>query len=311
MEVVEDAFLVGEGHRTDGEWRETRRSEKLTRARQTSIKLIRHFDPLRIFIICKEPLRALEVTSQASLLLHLPRTFNGLMLQPRHLSVPLILRRHAVNLALKAQTSDSVHLYTILERNGRSNLRAFLSTLTPNEERLQRYLEKYSPGQKTKTGVSEREKLTHDDSFPEENTFLDEQQEFPPPRRHLPKTTGRVPTPEEIRNYLSDEGALDIKVIDVSAKASFTDSMIILSARSGRHAVALADELVAELRDRDVKVDGEIVGVEGKSNEGPEWLVVDIGKVVVHFFEEDSRQGYDLEGLWESDGTTRSENLDR
>lgn len=94
----------------------------------------------------------------------------------------------------------------------------------------------------------------------------------------------------------------------MKAKASFTDEIVIASGRSQRHVESMAEMLVIEMKGRDVKVGGEVVRVYGgkKSGRGvlaveekDGWVIVDVGKVVVHCFTEEARGAYDLEGLWE------------
>ncbi|MCM2130839.1 ribosome silencing factor [Larsenimonas rhizosphaerae] len=84
----------------------------------------------------------------------------------------------------------------------------------------------------------------------------------------------------------------DITTMDVSELTNVTDVMIVVSGTSSRHINALANAVVV-----DVKANGlQPIGVEGK--QGSEWVLVDLGDVVVHVMTPDTRALYDLERLW-------------
>ncbi len=91
---------------------------------------------------------------------------------------------------------------------------------------------------------------------------------------------------------LEDIKATDITVIDTSKLSSLFDRMIIASATSNRQAKALADNVVVKL-----KAMGEVVlGREGE--ESGEWVLVDLGEVLVHIMQPATRAYYNLEELW-------------
>ena len=84
----------------------------------------------------------------------------------------------------------------------------------------------------------------------------------------------------------------NIVVLDVRAQASFTDYMIFASGSSRRHVSAIADSVVEAAKaagDPALGVEGEDVG---------EWVLVDLGDVVVHIMLPDVRLYYELEKLW-------------
>jgi ribosome-associated protein len=91
---------------------------------------------------------------------------------------------------------------------------------------------------------------------------------------------------------LEELKAVDLKVLDVRGIAGFTDLMVIASGTSDRHVKALADKLVEKCKQAGVRP----LGIEGE-REG-EWVLVDIGDVVVHIMKPDTRDFYNLEKLW-------------
>ena len=86
--------------------------------------------------------------------------------------------------------------------------------------------------------------------------------------------------------------AEDIVSLDVRRLASFTDYMIFASGNSTRHVNAIADAVI-EAAERAGKPP---LGIEGK--EVAEWILVDLGDVVVHVMLPDVRRYYELEKLW-------------
>ncbi|MCY4472321.1 MAG: ribosome silencing factor, partial [Kistimonas sp.] len=83
-------------------------------------------------------------------------------------------------------------------------------------------------------------------------------------------------------------------VLDVSDRTCITDMMIIASGTSTRHLRSLADNLIKACRQDGIQP----LGVEGHSQS--EWVLVDLGGIVVHLMMPSTRQFYDLERLWET-----------
>ena len=100
---------------------------------------------------------------------------------------------------------------------------------------------------------------------------------------------------------LEDLKAEDITVLDVQGKTTVTDWLIIATGSSSRHVKSLANNVAIEAKN----VGQRPLGSEGES-EG-EWVLVDLGDVIVHVMQRQVREYYDLESLWSIDAVNRQE----
>ena len=91
---------------------------------------------------------------------------------------------------------------------------------------------------------------------------------------------------------LDDIKGRDIAVLDVRKLTSLFDKIVIASADSGRQAKALANNVQEKVKAAGARV----YGVEGE--QAAEWILVDLGAVVVHVMQTSVRQYYNLEELW-------------
>ena len=102
--------------------------------------------------------------------------------------------------------------------------------------------------------------------------------------------------PKKLRDHvvsaLEDLKGREIVALDVSRATSVTDYMVIVSGTSNRHVKALVDNVLESSKARDIPT----FGVEGL--ESMEWVLLDLGDVVVHVMQQDAREFYDLERLW-------------
>ena len=92
---------------------------------------------------------------------------------------------------------------------------------------------------------------------------------------------------------LEDIKARDIQVYEVAHMSSLFDRVVIASADSNRQLRALA----TSVREKTKAVGGRVYGVEGE--ESGEWVLVDLGDIVVHIMQPAVRKHYNLEELWD------------
>jgi ribosome-associated protein len=86
--------------------------------------------------------------------------------------------------------------------------------------------------------------------------------------------------------------AVDVKILDVKQLTSITDVMIIASGTSNRQVSALANKVIEELKKNKI----HLLGSEGQQQ--AEWILIDIGDVIVHIMQPTVRDYYQLEKLW-------------
>ena len=95
-----------------------------------------------------------------------------------------------------------------------------------------------------------------------------------------------------VMDALDDMKAKDIVCLDVKPLTSVADLMVVASGTSSRHVKSIADRIRERVRDAGFKP----LGVEGE--EAAEWVLVDLGDIIVHVMQPDTRRFYDLEKLW-------------
>jgi ribosome-associated protein len=91
---------------------------------------------------------------------------------------------------------------------------------------------------------------------------------------------------------LDDMKGVDLTVIDIVGKSSIADAMIVVTGTSQRHVRSLAESVRLSAKE----ANHPPLGVEG--DDTSEWILVDLGDVIVHVMTEEKREFYSLEKLW-------------
>jgi len=94
---------------------------------------------------------------------------------------------------------------------------------------------------------------------------------------------------------LEDAKAEDIVSIDITGKSPLADHMVVACGRSQRHVGAIAERLLADLKDagcKSVRIEGQRTG---------DWVLIDAGDVIVHIFRPEIRVFYNLEKMWQAE----------
>jgi ribosome-associated protein len=100
---------------------------------------------------------------------------------------------------------------------------------------------------------------------------------------------------------LEEMKAEDITVLDVQGKTSITDWVIVATGTSSRHVKSIANNVVVTAKE----AGNQPLGTEGEAD--GEWVLVDLGDVIVHVMQRQVREYYDLESLWSVDINRRQE----
>ena len=133
------------------------------------------------------------------------------------------------------------------------------------------------------------------------------QSESPSPPRKRRRTAAksskskpsRPTVAQVVAAALDDLKALEVTFLDVRHLTTVTDIMAIASGRSDRHLRAIAGAVVEKCKEAGYRP----LGVEGQK--AGEWVLVDLGDLVVHVMLPRAREFYNLEKLW--DITARDE----
>ena len=91
---------------------------------------------------------------------------------------------------------------------------------------------------------------------------------------------------------LEDIKGRDILVFNVAKQSAHFERVVIASGDSNRQVNALATQVQSKLKE----IGAKILGVEGRRN--GEWVLVDLGDIVVHVMHPAVRSHYNLEELW-------------
>ena len=91
---------------------------------------------------------------------------------------------------------------------------------------------------------------------------------------------------------LEDMKGIDLTVIDIVGKSSIADAMIVVTGTSQRHVRSMAETVRLAAKE----AGHPPLGVEG--GDSSDWVLVDLGDVIVHVMTEEKREFYSLEKLW-------------
>jgi ribosome-associated protein len=91
---------------------------------------------------------------------------------------------------------------------------------------------------------------------------------------------------------IEDLKGRDIVDLDVADKSSVTETMLVCSGNSKRHVVSIAENISVQAKQAGIQP----LGVEGR--ETGDWVLVDLGDVIVHVMQDETRDFYQLEKLW-------------
>lgn len=104
-----------------------------------------------------------------------------------------------------------------------------------------------------------------------------------------------------VQQVLDERKGQYITVLDVRGKTSFTDYMVLVTGTSDRHLKSLCEYVVEKVKEQDFKP----LGIEGDL--GSDWVLLDLGDVIVHAMTAQAREFYQLEKLWSVDRPKESD----
>ncbi len=95
-----------------------------------------------------------------------------------------------------------------------------------------------------------------------------------------------------VETAVEDMKGQNVVIMDIQKMSSIADYMLVVTGTSSRHVRSIADEVEKRCKDKGLK----ILGMEGQ--ESAEWVLLDLGDVIVHVMQGATRKLYDLESLW-------------
>lgn len=101
---------------------------------------------------------------------------------------------------------------------------------------------------------------------------------------------------EELKQFviskIDDMKGRDLIELDVAGKSSITDTLLICSGNSKRHVISIAENVQLACKAEGIPP----LSMEGKDT--GEWVLVDLGEIIVHVMQDETRDFYQLEKLW-------------
>ncbi len=96
---------------------------------------------------------------------------------------------------------------------------------------------------------------------------------------------------ENLKTFIDEKHGKDILLLDVQEKTSEFDYMMIITALNTSHIKALSDNIEEKMHE---------LGREPRLKEGrgSGWILQDYNDIIIHIFDKDTREHYDLDRLW-------------
>lgn len=108
---------------------------------------------------------------------------------------------------------------------------------------------------------------------------------------------------EIIKKALDDMKASDIEVLNVSEQTSLGDYFVVASCQSSVQVRACVDEVEEKMQDAGLVVRHK------EGYQGGSWILMDYGDVIVHVMQQETREFYSIERLWDDAGTARKADM--
>lgn len=100
---------------------------------------------------------------------------------------------------------------------------------------------------------------------------------------------------KRVQDELDERKGQQITILDVRDKTSFTDYMVLVTGTSNRHLMSMCEHVTEKVKENGVTP----LGLEG--GPGADWVLLDVGDVIVHAMTAQAREFYQLEKLWSVD----------
>lgn len=127
-------------------------------------------------------------------------------------------------------------------------------------------------------------------------TALEGTRKSTPPSELLSDDMTSAQVLENVVLWLDDAKAENIVTIPLAGKSSIGDFMVVASGRTDRHVGAVADQVRRKL-----KSSGYAGHVRVEGMEACDWVLIDTGDIVIHIFQPEVRDFYNLEKMWMAD----------
>lgn len=98
-----------------------------------------------------------------------------------------------------------------------------------------------------------------------------------------------------VQDELDDRKGQQVTTLDVREKTSFTDYMVVVTGTSNRHLMSMCENVSGKVKENDFYP----LGLEGDGSS--DWVLLDLGDVIVHAMTAQAREFYQLEKLWSVD----------